>query len=1259
MRFGMGGISRGIRASKKQLKITASKSAVHFLLFILIMQLVLPAQHLAYAAPGDENKPNPEDSQNPEEEILPPESYETEGTTLEAIAPDLASLIRENQSGTVAPADPNGLTTQYLELADKPGRVRRWVRWAMGNEITKPTKTIDLKVTEIARPVVSIKDFSTQVDVFIEGAPGDPTNKLVMATQNGTIRHVREKVGAITAPIIDPEFLLMATRAPRKSATAGTVNYQIELLSLDEFVGYEKGQESVEGLGYYAPTNFYPVLSFALPASAKLTGIEFYGPQSAPVVDTLTGKPMPNILRTGDLILTLEEGGKTQRKWVSRDVLYLNLEQCIKYTALLAFLRAPSALAASQIAELFQGAADQTQDAIDQIMENVRNDGDWMLSRAVTSQRARGLLKWQTQNAAKLPGGQSALAGMAERPRQEHVLDDPTGQWEILRGRIQEAVEKDSSLKTDATTPSYARVAIEAAVKQDKEIQKARLSFWQKFQNTKRKILTPSKMILLGLTLAAAGYAYTPDAAPFEYLTAMGSRIYEYSAGSGIAPQAVNAITSPLKNVSTFLADQYYLQPDGLQRIGSLALSVGFYIGLLPMVYLASFAFHRFYKKESVPFSWWPMSQLVFTDMLQVFAWVNRAFQEGVWKMLRQQNMYPALYAGLDPLNLVDNRKAWNAPWASKETIAQNRESLNQSADRQQQLRLIASRATALAFVAKETGIDPATLNMAGSLEDTSTFLKSLMTDSGTGSQWAVATARFYDLLDKLENSDPGAVSLDPAETDAMVKEYMGNAMRIVNEATRLDQQSYLKQVCESEKLGKAPAETECGQFSVVGFLKDLSRRAVMATSKNVLHWGLFGMPGLKVFNENRGRTVSRNATRTAGMMVGVDYPVSTIALAAEDPGAFLMRQNAPFFGETRIFATQSEQVAAWHAGAQVDAENNAIQSAKSNPYAPLAASFFDPEMGGPNYREQTLDQGLASILLSRTDPNEKSWFGYWQNYLLNVYRFFQAKLLISGTFIGVGLYLKEVAPGEPTSLASLPTLAIFTAAWLWMIKYTFVVKGSDVGYSVAPNYAVLWSVVNMTGNDASAPVGENRQAVMNAVGYLSSHEPAQYQQGIKKLKALFAKHHLPIPERFNLPSTAFNAELKTAFHEWVLQTNSVPGPTKEGTLLNIGLINLGLGALGTTVFYNTLSKDLFHVDADPIVSAAQALGWYSAALVTAVVAGKTAQLTSPVWKPVNWTAEKTIKGVGAARNLVTRSCATLLAGAVGSEPMAYEINLE
>ncbi len=1272
MQFGLGGFSRGFRGSKKQIKKAASKGLLHLLVFALVTQLVLPTQHMAIAAPADENRPNPEEDvpreynqqADPADNIPPVPSnanYETEATSAAAIPPSLRRLIEEVKQGKIRTADPNRVSQQVLEIVDRPGFITRAFRTAIRQQAVRPNRTIDLKDSNIARPPVPISDFVDQVEVFYE----KPSNKLVFSALGGTVRQSLLDADLAAAPIVDPEVVLSVKTTGRE--TRSEINYQLDLMPVDEFVG----DAAAKGFGFYAPLNFYPVLNFSLQRDMKISKIEFYGPKSARVYETLLGVDLPDIIDTGDVIVTVLQNGEERRLWLSRNSLYLSLENCIKHTAVLTYIRVPTPEVYSLLLEMFEGRAEELAAVIASLQQDVDADGNWKVDRAISAQRLRdGGNAWSIRNARRLPGkdesgnpilGKSTLAKKAERPRQEHVLSEPDGNWEVLRQRLQSAQKANPNIKFTATTTSYAQAAISAAVKHDKQVQARRWGYWKRFQAVKKQILTPAKMILLGLTLAAGTFVASPDSEPFPFLTAVGSRIYAYAAEEGVAaeqkgamgPAAVNAVTSPINNAASFLANQAYSSdPKAALNVVSWATTLSFYVAFLPMIYLASYAFHRFVKGESTRLAWWPMSQLVFTDMLTIFAWMNRSAQEGFWTAMRQNNLYYALNAGIDPNT---TRKAWNSPLAPQATIDANASALSQNLDRSRQLRLIASRATALAIVAKHTGIDPGTLEMSGSAGDMTQFLKLLMKDGNTARTWYLTTSKLNEIL----NADKSEVlSLDPKETDAMVEAYMGQANRLIESAALLDRQNYVQTACESEK-----ASSDCGKFSTVGFLRSLAQRSAAWVNQNCLHWAFFGMPGVNVFHANRGRKVGLDATRIAGTQVGVDYPLSTLVWAGKSPEDFSIQPALPFFGTARVFAGQAEQATAWHAGSQIDAMENVKELSKRDPYRPLESFYFDPDMGGIA-REQTLDEGLANMLRSRTDPDSKSWFFYWQNYLKNVYKFFQAKLILSGVPLAIGFAMsKDVKElWDTPSWVAVPVLAAFTAAWLWLIKYTIVPSQTASGsWVVSPNYAVLWSGVVMATQDARAPVASNREALMDAIAFLSSHRPENYQRGVREVRALFAKHHLPIPTRFNPPSAEFDFELKEAFLAWIKETEAIPGATKESTFLDVIILNLGVGALGTTALYDSLSKSLNAGEAEPILSAAYALRWYVIAFGTAAAGAWASSKLAPYWKDVHGATDEALNRIAGVRDTVKRGCAGAITAVVGDggEPMTDKINLE
>jgi hypothetical protein len=218
-------------------------------------------------------------------------------------------------------------------------------------------------------------------------------------------------------------------------------------------------------------------------------------------------------------------------------------------------------------------------------------------------------------------------------------------------------------------------------------------------------------------------------------------------------------------------------------------------------------------------------------------------------------------------------------------------------------------------------------------------------------------------------------------------------------------------------------------------------------------------------------------------------------------------------------------------------------------------------------------------------------------------------------------------------------------------------------GVAITPNYASLWTGVYMFSADVTGPVEENRQKVQTAMGYLASHDPGQFRIGYQMMKERFAANRLAIPKEFNVPSEQVTEELKDQFMGWVLSTrNNIPGPTKENNLMMIVLINLGLGALGTTALYDSLNGDLFSDKSHVFASAGQALGWYlgSFGAATALAAASKTQFVKPLFKPVHFVAERSVTAIAGTRDLITSipGCAwRVLTGA--ENPKTRDINLE
>jgi len=440
--------------------------------------------------------------------------------------------------------------------------------------------------------------------------------------------------------------------------------------------------------------------------------------------------------------------------------------------------------------------------------------------------------------------------------------------------------------------------------------------------------------------------------------------------------------------------------------------------------------------------------------------------------------------------------------------------------------------------------------------------------------------------------------------------------------------------------------------------LVNLARNAWSAFNGNFLQLLAFGTPGLKAYQNFRNIEITASVARKASGMAIADYPLSAFIWAFNSPQAWIWP------GQPRIIYGQAEQVLSWNMGPQFDVAANEAQAARINPYAPLNTYALDPTIGGV-VRQQSFEAGLVSILKGQLDPNPSapSILRTWMNYMWNVPKFLQAKLMLSGVPTTLGFSLAYLSGertfdfmGLPVSVA-IPITAAFTTLWYYLIKYSIAIN--DKG-SFSPNYAVVWPVVNTFLNHTDNHASQNRAEMTKAVGLLSSSDPTHYQAGAKLAKSLFNAGNAYLPDQFNKRSADYSETDAKAFAKYLLTPENLPVATATSTLLDMLVLNIAIGALGSTVVYDTLSAGIFNPLADAVRGATHALGWFGGTFGALYVADKVvSRYISPhmgyLHKPVTYATDK-IHAVGSH---IAHTCGAALIATDGRPLIKPSINLE
>lgn len=1197
----------------------------HALLGILIAQAAFPPA--LFAGPNDPPASAPE-AVTPAN-LPPPQD------------PAMAKLVAEVSAGQVTPADPNWNTGQRLRFTSGRSVLQRgWrILRGLGNQTFRVS--MDISDSHVRRPVVTIDDFPNQVKVEYQAETRD------LIFRNGDTEHVLERRDLLAPPMVDPEFVWVA--APGEGRNDPEVHWvQLRISPIDEFVGVTDNQ--ADRLGFYSNINFYPVATFPLPLGVKVKALRILGPDFEPQrLKALLGAPLPKRARSGDPLVLVEDeatGNKTWL-WIGRSAIYLSWEQRLKATLALLAQRVgtPSVLAA--VGQVFEQDDARYQSAKAQIESSMALEAaeSHPLDHALRSQfaRTRGInlvtrvkaLPVVDKEQGTRVGTTTPLERYAEKPRQEIDLEDlsPTGQWPVLHGIIQKQIA--AGAEVNAGTATYAEAAVAAARKTESETQGKRWSAWKGLLKVKRAIMTPIRMMLLAGTLATVGAIASTSNDPYPFLTAVGSRIYDYADYTDLPAEAreiksvgrdmTRAVISPVRSGANYLASQYYdsnfyLKDGGLHNFISWTSTIAMYCALIPLIYLAFWGAHRL-AGDRVRFDWWSITRVVMTDTLTAFACINRSLQEGFWALAGQSNLFSSLHAGQDPvLHPNRYRAAFNLPLASDLTIERNAETLRLRQEQPEQAEYIASRAAALTLVARQSGLDLATLDMATHAPNMGEFIDHLRHNPALTRQWTETTMQLYNLLNGLGEKGLQASQLNPALTETLIVDYAKVANQLITAAEQ----------GERDPRGRG----------ALAFLGGLGKAGLSLFSKHVLHWLAFGLNGTRVFHRYFGRPVPEAAAKQTEYMMLSDHPLGLLILAANSPAEW------QFPGSARVLSLSSEALATWHTY-QPDSMANVAEAARTSPYAPLDTFRYSlPANQGGVAREQTIDEGLAAMCRGLVDPHGPSFFQKWFNMMRNVYNFFQAKLILSGVFYCLGFVMagdvKQILD-LPQYLA-IPAAALFTAAWFWLIKYTVVIsKNPDGSFVPQPNYATCWAGVYFQAALLNGELGNNRERFLNAIGLLSDSVPSNYQEGARQIKALFHEGRFPLPDEYNIPSVQYSEALAKQLIRWLDLPEHQPVPIRESNFLNLVFINIGLGAIGTTALADTLSLGLFRKDADPVWGATLALGWYIGNLAFAYGAYRVGKAVAPAFGPLHRGVTYTLDGVAYSRDQIKDACAAFL----------------
>ncbi|RME15894.1 MAG: hypothetical protein D6797_05670 [Bdellovibrio sp.] len=172
--------------------------------------------------------------------------------------------------------------------------------------------------------------------------------------------------------------------------------------------------------------------------------------------------------------------------------------------------------------------------------------------------------------------------------------------------------------------------------------------------------------------------------------------------------------------------------------------------------------------------------------------------------------------------------------------------------------------------------------------------------------------------------------------------------------------------------------------------------------------------------------------------------------------------------------------------------------------------------------------------------------------------------LLLTAPVLGAGFLGAQYLQGGIASLGdafSSTSLGVMQNFYILMMKYSFA------------GYAFLWPYIHIATRQGAGYVLEN-QSLLRAASYAVElgtrvDNPKIYVMGVKKLKGLFARGNVEVPEPFQKQAENFTAEEARAFLRYVLEDS--PVPLKKNPWVFVGAINIGVGAIGTTILYFSL----------------------------------------------------------------------------------------
>lgn len=781
--------------------------------------------------------------------------------------------------------------------------------------------------------------------------------------------------------------------------------------------------------------------------------------------------------------------------------------------------------------------------ARDNLLE--RGEGSDLMNAALANMARNTDFVSQSSLISRSASGSNSFETLAQSPR--HVFG-ATGEWiqnfsqiesrrlaDVAAGQSPKPWKEyliDSIRNPD---PEVSEALAEAAEKQPEIV----LSKTKNIINTVKKLATPKRMLLLAAFFAFDIANIQTQGAPVRLAMSALTNMFSWA----MEVPGIGKLISQFESLPGYLQE-----PWALSR---LAVATAAVLALRPLSMIAAQRYARTQGND------WSQKKAFFTYGLRLYSRVVYPVQKLFWeKIARQHQLYAALKAGLSPLNSA----AWVNPFSgnSNDSSSDRLESaVQEEAVRKSRAMILAAAIVSEKSRSEGNPIDPTTLMLllkAPQGEAAQTLLSALGTATGE-SMWMDVTNQTISALAKL--TDGGAGEID----EQSMQEYHTIFSRIAHE---LRSQSELAQ---GSRIGHA-------RVVLQQFVRSRYLEFKRMTSKNIIPFMFFGLPQFRIYETYSNAEVDDSTADIAEHQYRDDYDFSTLFYAGADAATFGAMTTGNVAASAEILANQSEQVFIYGVQLGYDVLTTGTLNPLSNPYAPVT----DEMNSELRVRQQTFLEAARELGSAMLDPNTPSTLATHRQYMVNTLTGFQVRMAAGTLARGAGLAAIGIASGA----IGLETLSRVVSA----IPLQATALLAKIGITTdGPGYAVGWAYISHSMRVLKNSVVVNDEALRLAHylidAGLRTNSAERLRTGVATMLGLYQTHNTPLPEQFTaVAAEEYSAELAKELYEYSL--SHVPAPTQYSASM-AKFLNVGLGALVSTILYVSLSKTLFDPNAAPI----------------------------------------------------------------------------